>query len=76
MTRSEIGHLQHFTPFEKDDDAAFGKLTFRTIPKKSKAIDMKFFCLRKRENQKQFKLYCFKEIDNLNNYFTKHYTPL
>ena len=71
-----MGRLQNFTPLEMDDDADFGILASRIIPKKSKAIDVRFFWLRDRENQKQFKLHWHKGIDNLADYFTKHHkTP-
>jgi len=70
----EMGHPQHPTPLEMDNDTAFGVLTSRIIPKKSKAIDMRFYWLRDRENQKQFKLYWCKGENNLADYFTKHHT--
>ena len=59
-----------------DNDALFGALTSRIIPKKSKAIDMRFYWLRDRENQKQIKLHWCKGENNLADYFAKHYaTP-
>ena len=70
----EMGHPQQSTPLEMDNDTAFGVLTSRIVPKKSKAIDMRFYWLRDRENQKQFKLYWCKGENNLADYFTKHHT--
>ena len=46
-------------------------LTSRIIPKKSKAIDIRFYWIRDRENQKQFRLHWCKGEDNLADYFTK-----
>jgi hypothetical protein len=44
------------------------------IPKRSKAIDMRFFWLRDRVNQNQFHLYWNKGDDNLADYFTKQHS--
>jgi len=70
----EMGHPQATTPLETDNDTAYGILTSTIIPKRSKAIDMRFFWLWDRENQGQFKLYWCKGMDNLADYFTKHHT--
>ena len=56
-----------------DDDTEFGTLASRVTPNKSKSIDMRFFWLRNRENQKQLKLHWCKGIDNLDDYFTNHH---
>ena len=61
----EIGHSQQLTPLEIDNDTAFGILTSRIVPKKSKAIDMHFYRLCDRENQKKIKLYWCKGENNL-----------
>ena len=53
----EMGHPQPSTPLELDNTTAVGILTKQLIPKRSKAIDMQFFWLRDRANQKQFNLY-------------------
>ena len=73
ITLLELDHPQHQTPLEIDNTTAYGILTNTLIPKRSKAIDMRFFWLRDRENQKQFKLYWAKGINNLADYFTKHH---
>ena len=72
----EMGHPQPATPLELDNTTAFGILTKQLIPKRSKAIDMRFFWLRDRTNQQQFNLYWHKGDDNVADYFTKqHPTP-
>ena len=76
MALLEKGHRQTFTSLWMGKDASFGVLTSRIIPKKSKAIDMRFFWLRDRGNQKQSKLHWREEACNLADYFTKHHaTP-
>jgi len=69
----EMGHVQPKTPLELDNTTAFGILTKQIIPKRSKAIDMRFFWLRDRTNQNQFHLYWNKGDDNLADYFTKQH---
>ena len=73
ITLLEMDHPQHQTPLEIDNTTAYGMLTNTLIPKRSKAIDMRFFWLRDRENQKQFKLCWAKGINNIADYFTKHH---
>ena len=67
----EMGHPQPKTPLELDNTTAFGTLTKQLVPKRSKAIDMRFFWLRDRTNQQQFHLHWNKGDDNLADYFTK-----
>ena len=56
MTLMELDRPQQQKPLEIDNTTACGTLTNAITPKISKEIDMKFFWLRDRENQKQFKL--------------------
>lgn len=53
ITLMEMGHPQQQTPIEIDNTTAVGILTHTLVPKRSKAIDMRFFWLRDRENQQQ-----------------------
>ena len=50
----KMGHSQPKTRLELDTTTAFGMLTKQLVPKRSKAIDMRFFWLRDRTNQQQF----------------------
>ena len=70
----EVGHTQPKTPLELDNTTAFGTLTKQLIPKRSKAIDMRFFWLRDRTNQNQFHLCWNKGEENLADYFTKQHS--
>ena len=53
----EMGHHQPATPLEIDNTTAYGILTKQLMPKRSKSIEMRFYWLRDRENQRQFQLY-------------------
>ena len=67
----EIGHPQYATPLEVDNNTAIGILTKQLIPKQSKVMNMRFYWLWDRNNQKQFNIYWNKGDTNLANYFTK-----
>ena len=69
-----MGHPHTIAHLEINNDETFINITTIIIPKKSKAIDMRFFWLREQENQQQFKLHWCKGIDNVADYFTKHHT--
>jgi hypothetical protein len=73
ITLMEMGHPQPKTPLEIDNTTAFGILTKQLLPRRSKAIDMRFYWLRDRENQGQFNLYWSRGENNLADYFTKHH---
>ena len=73
MTLMELDHPQQQTPLEIDNTTAHGTLTNTHMYKISKAIYVRFFWLRNRENEKQFKLCRAKVINNLSDYFTKHH---
>ena len=53
----EMGHTQQATPLEMENATAHGVLTKQLTPKISKAIDMRFYWLRYRNNQHQFHLH-------------------
>ena len=74
ITLWEMGHPQPETPLEIDNTTAFGILTKQLLPRRSKAIDMRFYWLRDRENQGQFNLYWSRGENNLADYFTKHHS--
>ena len=70
----EMGHHQPPTPLELDNTTAYGIITKQLLPRRSKAIDMRYYWLRDRENQKQFNIYWSKGENNLADYFTKHHS--
>ena len=53
----EMGHPQPATPLEIDNTTAYGIITKQLLPRRSKAIDMRYYWLRDRENQDQFNIY-------------------
>ena len=69
----EMGNYQPATPLEINNTTAYGILTKQLMPKRSKAIDMRFYWLRDCENQRQSQLYWKKGNTNKADYFTKHY---
>jgi len=73
ITLMEMGHPQPSTPLEMDNTTAYGILTKQLLPRRSKAMDMRFYWLRDRENQQQFNIYWSKGEGNLADYFTKHH---
>ena len=76
MILLELGHPQQQTPLEIDNTTAHGILTNILILKRFKAMDMRFYWLCDRYNQKNFCLYWAKGIKNLADYFTKHHPTI
>ena len=69
----EMGHPHPATPLDIDNTTTYGMLTKQLMPKRSKAIDMRFLWLSDRANQNQFHLYWKKVDTNKADYFTKHH---
>ena len=70
----EMGHPQPPTPMKTDNSTARGILTGTIKQKRSKAIDMRFYWLKDRTEQKQFDIYWEPGKHNLADYPTKHHT--
>ena len=75
-TLQEMGHSQHPTPVEVDNQCAVGILTDTVKQKRSTSIDMRFFWARGRIQQRQFFVYWRPGKNNRADYFTKHHAPL
>jgi len=74
MTLEEMGHQQPPTPVQTDNSTAHGVLTNTITPKATtKAMDMRFWWLRDREIQKQFRWMWRQGSTNLADYWTKHH---
>jgi len=73
ITLMEMGHPQPPTPLEIDNTTAHGIITKQLLPRRSKAIDMRYYWLRDRENQNQFNMCWSKGDNNLGDYFTKYH---
>jgi hypothetical protein len=70
----ELGHPQPPTPIKTDNSTATGIINGTIKQKRSKAIDMRFYWLRDRVKQGQFKVYWEPGVNNLADYTTKHHS--
>ena len=68
-----LGHPQPATPIQTDNSTADGILNGTVKQKRSKAIDMRFYWLRDRIEQKQFQVHWQPGSANFADYFTKHH---
>ena len=73
----ELGHPQpkSGTPIFNDNSTATGILNTSMRQRMSKAFDMRFYWVRDRIDQNQFKLIWRKCKLNMADYFTKHHPP-
>ena len=74
-TLIELGHPQPPTRIKTDNSTANGIVNGTIKPNRTKAMDMRFFWLCCRKNQKQFKVYWEPGVNNFADYFTKHHSP-
>jgi hypothetical protein len=74
---AELGHPQSITgtPFETDNNTAQGILNSKMRQRLSKSFDMRYWWMKDRINQGQFKLIWAPRKCNLADYFTKHHPP-
>ena len=75
ITLEEMGHRQPPTPVTIDNSTAHGLTEGSMIPKRSKAMDMRFHWLRCREARKHFTFLWRRGTNNRANYHTKHHPP-
>ena len=75
MTLIELGHPQPATPLKTDNSTADGIMNSTVKQQRSKAIDMRFYWLRDRVEQGQFRIYWAPGSENFADYFTKHHPP-
>jgi hypothetical protein len=74
-TLIELGHPQPPTPIHTDNSTAAGFANDTIKQKRSKAMDMRFYWIKDREQQVQFLVHWRPGTDNLANYHTKHHSP-
>ena len=74
-TLEELGHPQPPTPIKTDNTTANGIINGTVKQQRSKAIDMRFYWLKDRVEQGQFKIYWAPGDENWADYFTKHHSP-
>ena len=72
-TLEELGHPQPPTIIVTDNACAKGIADGSVKQKRSKAIDMRFYWIRDRVDQKQFTILWKRGTENLADYFTKHH---
>ena len=70
-----MGHPQPPIAIYTDNSTAHGILNGTVTQNRSKAIDMRFYWLRDRVKQGQFKIIWAPGATNLADYFTKHHSP-
>jgi Reverse transcriptase (RNA-dependent DNA polymerase) len=75
ITLAEMGHLQPATVIQTDNSTAAGIANDSVKQRRSKAIDMRFYWVRDRVRQGQFKIHWQKGCLNQADYFTKHHPP-
>jgi hypothetical protein len=74
-TLEDVVHPQPPTPMEMDNTTATGYINGTIKQKRSKAMDMRFYWIKYRVKQGQFKIYWGPGFQNLADYFTKHHSP-
>eukprot|EP00957_Ditylum_brightwellii_P192012 14617217-Ditylum_brightwellii.AAC.1 len=70
-----MGHAQRPTPLITDNNTAHGLTTGSMIPKRSKAVDMRFHWLKYREAQKRFNIKWKQGDTNREDYHSKNHPP-
>ena len=75
ITLHELGFTQPPTPIKTDNSAAKCIITAIVRQKKSKAMDTRFYWMKKRVKQKDFFVYWKPGSQNMGNCFTKHHPP-
>ena len=71
-----LQHPQPPTPLKTDNSTATGFVHDNIHQKRSKSWDMRYYWLRDRQAQNQFKIFWDKGINNEADYFTKHWATL
>ena len=69
----DMGHKQPKTPIQTDNSTACGVVNSNIQPRQTKSMDMRFYWLRCRDSQGQFRYYWAPGPDNLADYWTKHH---
>ena len=69
-----LNHPQPPTPVQVDNTTAVSFANKELKQKRSKAIDMRFYWLQDRVEQKQFHVYWHPGSENYADYYTKHFS--
>ena len=73
-TLDDMGRPQQTTAIKTDNSTAAGIANNTLKQRKSRSMDMKFYWIRDRTNQKEIKVYWKPGVENNADYFTKHFT--
>ena len=68
-----MGHPQPPTPIMTDNTTALGFVSKNLQPKQTKSTDMRYWWMRDRSDQKQFRYYWGPGKQILADYYTKHF---
>jgi hypothetical protein len=74
-TLEELGHKHPPTPMETNNTTATGCSNGTIKQKRTSAMNMRFYWIKDRVKQGQFKIYWGPGFQNLADYFTKHHLP-
>ena len=75
LTLLDMGWPQLPTPIQTDNSTASGIINRSIKQHRSRAMDMRFYWIRDRAEQNQFKIFWAPGYINLGDYFTKHHSP-
>ena len=75
ITLEEMGHKQPATPIATNNTTTAGIMNRTVKQQRSKAIDMRFYWVRDRVEQGQFRIYWAPGKTNMGDYYTKHQAP-
>ena len=70
---NEMGHKQPKTPMQTDNSTALGVVNSNIQPRRTKSMDMRYYWLRCRDSQGQFRFYWKPGPTNKADYYTKHF---
>jgi hypothetical protein len=68
-----MGHPQPPTPIQTDNSTALGVVTNNILPRRTKAMDMRFWWLRDQDEQEQFRYIWHPSTTNCGDYWMKHH---
>ena len=74
-TLNEMGHPRPLTPVKVDNSTAVGSVNKQIKQQKSKSMDMRYYWIQDCVAQKHFQVYWRPSLNNLGDYFTKHFPP-
>ena len=73
---NEMGWPQPPSPIQTDNSTASGVVNNKIVPRKLKAMDLRYHWLRCRQSQNQFRFYWAPGQQNWADYHTKHHPPI